>query len=105
MVAAHLDEQALIAAYDRAVQGATGQHLAQLNVERAIHATHLAALKRYPPPAGRGGAVAVIPPATLPASLRASAAARRRDALAATDGNNAALLASIAASHEVSAGG
>jgi hypothetical protein len=106
MIAARLDEEALIAAYDRALTGASGQQLARLNVERAVHATHLAALKAYPPSAGRAGEpLPAIPVSKLPAALRASAATNRHAALAATDGNNAALLASIAASHEVSAGG
>jgi hypothetical protein len=105
MLEAHLDEQTLIAAYDHALATAPGHRQARLNVERAVHATHLAALAGYVPTSSSTGNPPVIPLSKLPLVLRSSAARKRRAALAAVDGRNAALLASIAASHEVGARG
>jgi hypothetical protein len=70
-----------------------------LQVERAIHATHLAALHGSAPSSPQRATAHVTRSA-----LRASAAELRRLALNATVGANAALLASIAASHTASAG-
>lgn len=106
MSAAHLDEQALIAAYDRARRTATGKELARLNVERAVHATHLAALKGYSPSTGHTTPrTPTIAFSMIPATLRASADTLRKSALTASKGANAALLASIAAAHEVASHG
>jgi hypothetical protein len=92
-------ETELLAAYDRMIKRTPLHARGALQVERAIHSTHLTALHGKPahssPAAQRDSAVAL---------LRASAGQLRRLALAATDGGNAALLASIAASHTVSAG-
>jgi hypothetical protein len=91
-------EARLLASYDAAIKRLPLHRRAPLEVERAIHATHLAALKgtALPPRRGHTGH-------DLSAALRSSAARLRRLALAAADGSNAALLASIAASHTASA--
>lgn len=91
-------EEELIAWYDKAIARASLRHRPALQVERAIHVTHRAALRSTP-----ADAVGLPIIANLRQALRTSARRLRRHALAATDGNNAALLASIAASHEVSA--
>jgi hypothetical protein len=94
-------EQALLAAYDTRIRSVPLHKRGALQVERAIHATHLAALH------GTAAHHATPAPVTTPldAALRASARTLRRLALHATEGANAALLASIAASHTASAGG
>lgn len=97
---ARVGEIALIASYDAALAGAPIRKRPALQVARAIHATHLSAL---------GGALpakfSAIDAGHDAGILHSSAAELRGLALAATAGSNAALLASIAASHEVSAGG
>jgi hypothetical protein len=98
---ARQDEQALLAAYDAKLARLPLSKRGALQVERAIHATHLSALHGT-------GAHHAPPTATstpLPVALRTSARQLRRLALDATDGANAALLASIAASHTASAAG
>jgi hypothetical protein len=102
MVAAHLEEQALISAYTSALADAKPKQQAHLEVELAVHRTHLAALSGYPPRPGT--AVPIVAPAGIRRALAASAGTARAAAVDATDGSNAALLASIAASHSVSAG-
>lgn len=93
LVAARDSERALLAAYDTAIAtgGADAPTLARV---RADHAAHLAALHvrssaATPAPAG----------ADLRAAERASAATLRAAAVAAVQGQTAAVLASIAASH------
>jgi hypothetical protein len=87
-------EAELLAAYDAHIKTLPLHRRAPLQVERAIHATHLAALHGRP-----GDARSATPVDHLAKSLRDSAAGLRRAALGATDGGNAALLARIAASH------
>jgi hypothetical protein len=94
LTAARRDEAALLAAYDAQIRTQPAHKRAPLQVERAIHATHLAALQGPAASARRARASSDIAGA-----LHASTAVLRRAALAATDGNNAALFASIAASH------
>jgi hypothetical protein len=95
-------EQSLIAEYDTKIATAGAQARARLQVERAIHVTHLSALHGTHP--------AATVPSPAPAArpditriLRHSVRSLRSLALAATSGANAALLASIAASHQTSA--
>jgi hypothetical protein len=92
--AGHIEE-ALLAKYDAEIRRTPKHRRGALQVERAIHATHLAALQVLAAPAT--GAVTVRGSTT--SLLRSSAAELRRFALNATDGAHAALLASIAASH------
>lgn len=89
----------MLASYDLALKALPLQKRAPLQVERAIHAAHLASL----PGTASAGAAARQPTQHLRSALRASAAELRRQALTAVDGGNAALLASIAASHTASA--
>jgi hypothetical protein len=97
LLTARTDETRLLAAYDLKIRHATPHQRPHLEVERAIHATHLSALR------GTASTPATGPlHPQLSAALRASAHQLRRLALAATAGSNAALFASIAASHEVS---
>jgi hypothetical protein len=91
-------EELLLASYDAKIAHSSARHRAALQVERAIHATHLAALH---PGAADTTDTAVV--TDLRRTLRHSVSTLRGLALTATDGTNAALLASIAASHEVSA--
>lgn len=95
--ARHL-EQVLLASYDAKIAHASARHRAQLQVARAIHATHLSALHRSQPDSAD---IAVV--TDLRRALRQSVTTLRGLAVTATDGANAALLASIAASHETSA--
>jgi hypothetical protein len=96
---ARVAEQALLASYDAKISSLPLHRRAPLQVERAIHATHLEAL--------HGTVTTQTAPArstaSLAATLRASANQLRQLALNATEGQNAALLASIAASHTASA--
>jgi hypothetical protein len=96
---ARVGEARLLAAYDAKIARAGAGRRGRLQVERAIHATHLSALHGG---AAVPGAAAAIP-ADLPKALLASAHRLRGLALAAAKGANAALLASIAASHQASA--
>jgi hypothetical protein len=91
-------EQMLLASYDERLAHASPRHRPRLQVERAIHATHLSALKATPKAGAHPTAVH-----NLEHALRTSARTLRAQANAATDGSNAALFASIAASHEASA--
>lgn len=96
LATARRGELHLLAAYEREIRHAPLRQRGPLRVERAIHLTHLAAL--------HGGDSSVIGAVgNVRHTLRASAAELRRLSLAATDGTNAALLASIAASHTASA--
>lgn len=103
MSAAYLDEQAFIAAYDDALVTASADEQAHLEVQRAVHATHLAALREFTPPAATAPQVPQYRLKTITGTLRSSAAFGHRAAINAVDGSNAALLASIAASHAISA--
>jgi hypothetical protein len=100
LAAAREGELGLLTAYDAALKALPLHKRAPLQVERAIHAAHLAAL----PQAGTATVPAARPPKHLTSALRASAVVLRQHALDAVDGANAALLASIAASHTASAG-
>jgi hypothetical protein len=91
------NEQVLLASYAVKIKHAKAAARPQLEVERAIHAAHLSALHAAKPD---GADIAVV--SNLPRELRRSAHQLRGLALAATEGPNAALFASIAASHEVS---
>ena len=98
LVTARNGERALLASYDAKIAHATKRALPHLQVARAIHATHLAALH------GTAASTADVAVVThLRHALRASAKQLRTLALAATNGTDAALLASIAASHQASA--
>jgi hypothetical protein len=92
-------EAELLAAYDVMIRQTPLHARGALQVERAIHSAHLSALRGTPAraPAGtrRDSAQSL---------LHASAGQLRRLALGAADGGNAALLASIAASHGAGAG-
>jgi hypothetical protein len=96
--AARVGEVALLAAYDAKIRHASTSERAALDVERAIHATHLSALRGT-----ASSAAAATPLHDLPHALRSSARVLRSFAVAATSGSNAALFASIAASHEAGA--
>jgi hypothetical protein len=94
-------EAQLLAWYDQAIATALVHQRPALQVERAIHATHRSAL--HAAPVTSTDLPAVAPAVTnVRRALRTSARQLRRAALTATEGNNAALLASIAASHEAS---
>jgi hypothetical protein len=97
--AARASEQMLLGSYDAAIASARGAAAVRLRTERALHAQHLAALGGGPPirPPTAG------PPAEPGPALRRTAATFRAFAVAAVRGGNAALLASIAASHEAMA--
>ena len=88
----------LLALYDTKIAAASATVRPQLVVQRAIHATHLKALGTSkvgaPDPATRG----------IKAVLRTSIGQLQRQAMRADSGANAALFASIAASHQVSLG-
>lgn len=110
---ARSSEATLLAAYDAKIASSPLPKRAPLLVARAIHATHLAALHSTSPspspstspstsPGSPVGSTSQVNP-HLRAALRASAVQLRGLALAATNGTNAALLASVAASHETSA--
>lgn len=106
---ARSSEAALLASYDAKIASSPLPKRAPLLVARAIHATHLAALHgTSPSPSPSTGAASPAASTSqvnphLRAALRVSAVQLRGLALTATDGTNAALLASIAASHETSA--
>lgn len=91
-------EAELLATYDRKIKRTPLHARGALQVERAIHSTHLSALHGSP-----AHPSAATRPGSARALLRSSAGQLRRLALAATDGRTAALLASIAASHTASA--
>jgi hypothetical protein len=94
MAEARVAEARLLASYDAKIATLPLHKRAPLQVERAIHATHLAALQGTPRNQRRAHRVQ-----DLAAELRSSANRLRRLALSATNGTNAALLASIAAAH------
>lgn len=81
----------IVGAYDAAIASATGSQLTRLAAERAVHAQHLAALHAAPS--------ATPLPGDIKALLRSSVAELRAAAVTAVDGANAALLASVGASH------
>jgi len=93
-------ERNLLSEYDAKISAASAQTRPTLVVQRAIHATHLKALQ------AEAAAATPIPPSAhgLRADLRSSISALQRLALTAKTGSTAALLASIAASHQVSLG-
>jgi hypothetical protein len=97
LLAARDGERALLATYDAKIALASVGERPRLQVARAIHATHLSALHGTPAPAVRRVH-------HLRSALLASAHQLSGLALAAVVGENAALLASIAAAHEASAG-
>lgn len=99
LVTARGGERLLLASYDAKIAHASTRELPRLQVARAIHATHLSALSGTP---SSSADIAVV--TDLHHALRASARQLRSLALAAQLGANAALFASIAASHETSAG-
>jgi predicted small lipoprotein YifL len=95
LAAARNIEASLLASYDAKIARASPRQRAKLEVERAIHATHLSALHGT-----MRSAVAIPASKHLEVTLHASVASLRRFALKAQAGTNAALLASIAASHD-----
>jgi hypothetical protein len=99
LVTARNGERLLLASYDAKIAHASARELPPLQVARAIHATHLSALHGT---TSSDAGIAVV--AKLRHALRSSARDLRSLAFAAQSGANAALFASIAASHEASAG-
>lgn len=95
LATARRDELVLLATYDHLIKHTPLNKRGALQVERAIHATHLSALEGV-------GAASRGAGHDLQHLLRASAQRLRRLSLAATSGANAALFASIAASHTAS---
>jgi hypothetical protein len=101
-------ERTLLAGYDALLAAGTADPaLAQA---RAEHAAHLSALleRRYPSsaPSASPPTLADVPTGhDLAAAERASVAELQAAATAAVDGDTAAVLASVAASHAVSASG
>jgi hypothetical protein len=99
LVTARALEQLLLASYDAKIAHASARHRPPLEVARAIHAAHLDALH------GTTGAttadIAVV--SNIRHELLVSASTLRGLSLDAVNGGNAALLASIAASHQTSA--
>jgi hypothetical protein len=97
LVSARDVERALLATYDALIASAPARAKPRLEVERATHAAHLAALH---------GTTTTNPlpftPRRPEVQLVASARSLREYARRATEGTDAALFASIAASHEVS---
>lgn len=104
LASARAAEADLLARYDTQIAGATGDTADLLSSRRAAHAAHLAALGGTPAPAPGIGTAAAQPFGTIDRDLRKSSESLRAAALAAVDGKHAALLASVAASHEVMAG-
>lgn len=96
LAAARRGELDLLAAYDRKIKHTALHRRGPLQVERAIHETHLSALHGVETDHAK-------PPASIQHELLRSATLLRRLSLSATNGTNAALLASIAASHMASA--
>ena len=102
---ARASEQALLAAYDALLPTVEGDELSRRTAERALHAEHLAAL--HPPTSPS------VTPLTTPADtplptvddvrrlIVESETTFRGLAVGAVSGDNAALFASIAASHAV----
>jgi hypothetical protein len=91
-------EAELLATYHAKIANATATQRPQLQVELAIHAAHLAALHGAPT-----SVATVTARPHLRRALISSATTLRELSLAAVQGTNAALFASIAASHETSA--
>jgi hypothetical protein len=96
LAGARRDEIGLLAAYDHLITRTPLHKRGPLQVERAIHATHLSALRGTEGPPRRRDH-------DINQALLRSAQRLRRLSLTATSGANAALLASIAASHTASA--
>lgn len=101
LASARAEELALIAAFDGQITGASGDTADALAASRAVHAAHLTALGGTPPPAPTVGTSTAPPFDDIGRELRRSAQSLRGLAVAASAGHNAAILASIAASHEV----
>jgi hypothetical protein len=94
---------ALLAGYDRRIAASRGRRRARLEVARAVHATHLDALAARTP----GAATPSASPSSgskhgpsIATTLATSVPTLRRLSLATQEGTTAALLASIAASHQ-----
>lgn len=97
LLSARTIEQLLLASYDAKITRASARNRARLQVARAVHAAHLDALQGT---SSTTADIAVV--ANLRRALRTSVVTLRGLSLAAIDGTNAALFASIAASHETS---
>jgi hypothetical protein len=98
LLAAREGERRLLASYDAKIAHASAHERPRLQVARAIHATHLSALH------GSTSTTADVSTVkNLTHALLASARSLRALALHAVVGENAALLASIAAAHEAGA--
>jgi hypothetical protein len=95
MTAARQGELQLLLSYDTAILHASARRRPPLQVARALHATHLRALGASVPPITQRGSRL----RDLPAALAASARSLQGLAVSAHDGQKAATLASIAASH------
>jgi hypothetical protein len=95
LATARQGELQLLLSYDSAIRRASLHQRPPLQVARALHATHLAALGATAPAVGLRGPLI----ADLPSALAASAHSLAGLAVAAHDGHTAATLASIGASH------
>lgn len=95
-------ERMIVATCDAAIARAAVADLPALQVARAVHATHLAALHDAGALPSTSAPSTVAPRRLIPV-VRQSASELRGLAIRARSGANAALFASIAASHEVSA--
>jgi hypothetical protein len=98
LVTARNLELVLLASYDAKIAHASAGRRPALEVARAIHLAHLDALHGTTSSAAD---IAVVP--NVRHELRVSVATLRGLSRAAMDGANAALFASIAASHQTSA--
>jgi hypothetical protein len=110
LVSARDIESTLLAGFDRQIATSRGARRARLEVARAIHATHLDALRAptsgtptpttTPASADPTDTAAAKREPSVATTLAASVPTLRRLSLAARSGSTAALLASIAASHQ-----
>jgi hypothetical protein len=102
MQSAYRDELKLIGLYQAAIKSSSADTQAKLEVELAVHQTHLSALKTFAT-AATFSQVGTVTVKELKHQLRTAATAGQLAAVNAAEGDNAALLASIAASHTISA--
>jgi hypothetical protein len=102
MQTAYREEQKLIGLYKDALKQASPATQAKLEVELAVHETHLSALHAFAVPTTYSP-VGGVTDKQLKHTLHAAATSGQQAAVNATEGSNAALLASIAASHTISA--
>jgi hypothetical protein len=103
LASARASELSLLTAYGNARDlGLSGAEAARIEAERALHVAHFHALGGASEPLATGASAAAT---SIRTQLRTSAATLRAAAVVAVDGADAALLASIAASHEAAGRG